>query len=406
MKTALIAIGLLASTATTVAFYPIDKTPFGDGTELNISTDGDLVGLGPLTIQRPQIEVVFVLDTTSSMGGLIQAAKEKIWSIATTMASAQPAPEIKMGLVAYRDRGDSYITRVVDLSTDLDSMYATLMDFQPIGGGDGPESVNQAMADAVQKISWSENSNAYKVVFLVGDAPAHMDYQNDVKFPVSIAAAKHKGIVVNTIQCGTDTHTQQQWQQIAQLGDGRYFDVNQSGDAVAIATPFDKDLAALSKQLDETRMYYGSAEEKAKKALKVDASRKLHKSSSLASRARRATFNASKSGADNFLGDNELVDDIASGRVEFSDIAPESLPAALQAMAPAEQEAAITETAERRSALRAQVAKLAQQRKDYLNKEIDAVGGATSSLDDKIYSAVREQAEDKGMRYEAQAPDY
>ncbi|MDH3377279.1 MAG: VWA domain-containing protein [Gammaproteobacteria bacterium] len=406
MKTALIAIGLLASTATTVAFYPSGTSLIGHGTEINVTAGGELASVNPLTLQRPQIEVVFVLDTTSSMGGLIEAAKEKIWSIATTMASAQPAPEIKMGLVAYRDRGDSYITRVVDLSTDLDSMYATLMDFQPVGGGDGPESVNQALADAVQKISWSENSNAYKVVFLVGDAPAHMDYQNDVKFPVSIAAAKNKGIVVNAIRCGTDPHTQQQWQHIAELSGGRYFDVNESGDAVVIATPFDKELAILSEELDKTRIYYGSAKEKAKQALKVDASRKLHKSSSLASRARRATFNASETGAGNFLGENELVDDIASGRIEFSAVAPESLPAALQSMAPAEREAAVKESAERRNDLRAQVQRLAQQRKDYVKKEIDAVGGAASSLDDKIYSVVREQAEQKGMRYESDTPDY
>ena len=66
--------------------------------------------------EQSRIDVVFVLDTTGSMGGLIQAAREKIWSIATTMASAQSAPEIRMGLVAYRDRGDAYVTRVVDLS--------------------------------------------------------------------------------------------------------------------------------------------------------------------------------------------------------------------------------------------------------------------------------------------------
>ena len=37
----------------------------------------------------PKVDVVFVLDTTGSMSDLIQTAKEKIWSIATTMASAQ-----------------------------------------------------------------------------------------------------------------------------------------------------------------------------------------------------------------------------------------------------------------------------------------------------------------------------
>ena len=83
------------------------------------------------------IEVVFAIDTTGSMGGLLEAAKEKVWSIATTMASTNPAPNIKMGLVAYRDRGDAYVTKVFDLNSDLDSVYAELMDFQAQGGGDG-----------------------------------------------------------------------------------------------------------------------------------------------------------------------------------------------------------------------------------------------------------------------------
>ncbi len=63
-------------------------------------------------IDKPKIELVFALDTTGSMSGLINAAKDKIWSIANTMATADPAPEIKIGIVGYRDRGDSYVTTV------------------------------------------------------------------------------------------------------------------------------------------------------------------------------------------------------------------------------------------------------------------------------------------------------
>jgi len=39
---------------------------------------------------RPKVEVVFVLDTTGSMSGLIQAAKQKIWAIANEIARAKP----------------------------------------------------------------------------------------------------------------------------------------------------------------------------------------------------------------------------------------------------------------------------------------------------------------------------
>src|SRR5512147_2548313 len=68
---------------------------------------------------KPRIEVCFVLDTTGSMSGLIEGAKQKIWSIANEMISAKPTPEIRLGLVAYRDRGDQYVTRTFDLSSDI-----------------------------------------------------------------------------------------------------------------------------------------------------------------------------------------------------------------------------------------------------------------------------------------------
>lgn len=404
MKSKIIALVLFGVSAATVALYPAYQS-IGAATT-RVDPVVELPPVDPLTNERPQVEVVFVLDTTGSMGGLIQAAKEKIWSIASSMASAQPAPDIKMGLVAYRDRGDAYVTRVIDLSSDLDSMYATLMDFQADGGGDGPESVNQALYDAIHKMSWSQGSEAYKVVFLVGDAPPHMDYQNDVAYPDTVAVALDKDIVINAIQCGRDTQTTQKWQNVASLGNGRFFQVEQAGSAVAIATPFDEALARLSARLDDTRLYYGSAEEKEKQQQKLDAADKLHAESSVESRARRAVFNASVSGEANFLGDGELVEDIASGRVELSTIDRDELPASLQVMSPAEQEAVISETAGRRNELQRQIKELSQQRADFIGKKVEEVGGAKASLDHKIYGAVREQAESKGLRYEADALAY
>ena len=399
MKSKLIALALFAFTTATVALLPAYQS-------VGSITPGDPPFVNPLANEQSRIDVVFVLDTTGSMSGLIQAAREKIWSIATTMASAQSAPAIRVGLIAYRDRGDAYVTRVVDLSSDLDSMYATLMDFQADGGGDGPESVNQALYDAVHKVSWSQQAGTYKVVFLVGDAPPHMDYQDDVKYPATLSAAKQKGIVVNAIQSGEQRDTTPAWQQIATLGAGHYFQVGQAGNAVAIATPFDEKIAALSEKMDDTRLYYGSGEEKEKQRRKMAATDKLHAASSIESRARRATFNASKSGAANFLGEGELVDEVSSGRVDLSSIDKDQLPEPMQAMAPAEQAAIISETAERRNELKRQISELTEKRAAYLDKKVEDAGGARDSLDDQIYRAVREQAGKLGMSYEADAPAY
>ena len=111
MNTKLLGIALFTLTLGVVVYYP---------QLLAKNTDVRPPVNHHITLNKPKVDLVFVLDTTGSMSGLIQTAKDKIWSIATTMASAQPTPEIRIGLVAYRDRGDRYVTKLVDLSSDLD----------------------------------------------------------------------------------------------------------------------------------------------------------------------------------------------------------------------------------------------------------------------------------------------
>jgi hypothetical protein len=393
-NTKIVALALLVATATGIALFPtLQKAQATQTTQV-------------VPGQSHRIEVVFVLDTTSSMSGLIQAAKEKIWSIATTMASAQENPDIKMGLVAFRDRGDAYITRVFELSDDLDSMYASLMDFRAQGGGDGPESVNQALYDAIHKVSWSNDSNVYKVVFLVGDAPPHMDYRNDVKYPLTLAAAARKGIVVNAIQSGQHQFTRPAWQEIASLGHGVYFQVEDSGNAVAVSTPFDDKLSRLAAELEDTRLYYGDEETKKAQKSKLDANARLRKELSSEALARRDTFNATASGKANLLGESELVDAISSGRVELDEIEEENLPASMQAMAPKEQMEIITEQAKRRDKLQQEIRQLSESRSNFIEEKIAAEGGADDSLDEKIYRAVKDQAASKGLTYDSDSASY
>jgi Mg-chelatase subunit ChlD len=407
MKTKLLTLALFVLTFAAVLLYPEYRDAFALAKQLDPTPANPMPAVNLPPGQRPKIEAVFVLDTTGSMGGLIQAAKEKIWSIATSMAQGQPAPEIRIGLVAYRDRGDAYVTRVVELSSDLDSLYATLMDFRAEGGGDGPESVNQALSEAVNKIAWSPDQSVYKVVFLVGDAPPHMDYQDDVKYDVTLGEARRRGIVVNSIQCGNDGTATGDWQRVAALGAGQYFQVGQSGNAVAVATPYDKKMAELSRKLDETRLYYGSPAEQAEKKAKQDATDKLHAGSSVESQARRAAFNASKSGADNLLGGKDLVEDVRSGKVDLRKVEPARLPASLQALPAPAVAAAVEETAKKREELKQEIGQLARERSEYLKKEVAKAGGAKDSLDARVYGAVREQAKAKGLRYdEAAAPEY
>lgn len=405
MKTKIIALSIFAATAVTVTFFPTVQQALAHTQPSPVIIDPIVIPAGS-HIDQTKIEVVFVLDTTGSMSGLINAAKEKIWSIANTMASAQNAPDIKMGLVAYRDRGDAYITQTVALSGDLDSMYAQLMDYQAEGGGDTPESVNQALYEAVNTMAWSQGQDTYKVVFLVGDAPAHMDYQDDVHYSETIAVAKTKGIIINTIQAGRDSATTANWQHMARLGNGDYFQVEQSGNAVAIATPFDKEMALLSKELDDTRLYFGNKAEKAKQARKIAATDKLHALASDESKARRAAFNSAPSGKTNFLGENELVEAIVSGDVDLASIQHDHLPKSIQSLSEEEQETFIRQRAEDRSNLQDEMRALVEKRDDYLKKQVAEAGGKKDSLDAKILSSIQSQAKEKGLVYDEDSARY
>lgn len=395
MKTKLIGIALFALTVGAVAYYP----------QLNAKTvQIDRPVDHHITSQRPVVDVVFVLDTTGSMSGLIETAKEKIWSIASTMASAQPTPDIRIGLVGYRDKGDEYVTKVVNLSDDLDSVYASLMEFQAGGGGDTPESVNKALYDAVHSMSWSKTDQAYQVIFLVGDAPPHMDY-HEVQYPATIAAANEKGIVINTIQSGNIPTTVVPWTTIASLGQGNFFQVDQAGGSVAYESPFDKEIADLSAKLDATRLYYGSEEERERMEVKVAATESITATASTTALARRGVFNSGEAGRENLLGEKELVDAIASGDVELEAIEADNLPAALKPMAPEEQKAYVQQLAGERADIQRQIRSLADDRDEFIAKKVEEAGGMADSLDAKLYETVKDQAGKVGLTYEA-GPSY
>ena len=374
MNIKIAAIVLFALTGAAISLYP--------ALQAKHVIDDPVHTRGPM--DKPVVDVVFVLDTTGSMSGLIQTAKDKIWSIASTMASAQPTPDIRIGLIGYRYRGDAYVTRVVDLSSNLDAVYSQLMSFEAGGGGDAPESVNQALYDAVHRMSWSERDQAYQVIFLVGDAPPHMDY-DEARYPEIIAAASEKGIVVNTVQCGDLPMTVEPWTSIARLGNGHFFQVEQAGGAVAYATPFDDEIAQLSAALDATRLYYGAPEERLLKAAEMDEVGAAMVSASPAARARRGIFNATAAGRGNLLGDNELVEAVTNGDLRLEDLEADELPEPLKPLAPAAQAAYVDQLAARRSDLQAKIRQLAEDRED--------------SLDSKLYETVREQAGKAGLTY-------
>jgi hypothetical protein len=352
---------------------------------------------GTVIITPPQstgrIEVAFVLDTTGSMGGLIEGAKQKIWAIANQMASAQGSPQIRLGLIGYRDRGDDYVTSVHDLSEDIDALYTRLQTFQAGGGGDGPESVNQALHEAVTRLSWSSDPGAYRVIFLVGDAPPHMDYAQDVGYTTSVQLARSKGIVVNTIQCGADPATTQIWREIASLNQGSYAAIAQDGGMLAMHAPQDAELAELNRRLADTAIAYGEREERDKLEGLLNTVREAEPEVAAA----RLSYLEKKGGA--LSSDRaDLVDAVGSGSVALESVPPASLPEPMQSMNEDERKNYVASKTKERSEIRAKVAKLAKDRDRYVAEE-NAKPGKADSFDAQVFSAVRAQAAEKGIAY-------
>lgn len=344
---------------------------------------------------KPRIEVCFVLDTTGSMSALIEGAKQKIWSIANEIIAAKPTPEIRIGVIGYRDRGDDYVVKAFSLTNDIDAVYANLGSFRAAGGGDTPESVNEALYEAVHKMDWSQDRSVLKIIFLVGDAPPHMDYANAPKYPEICQAAMKRDLIINAVQCGSIAETTPVWTEIARLSEGSFVAIAQSGNMAAIATPMDAELAELNRKLGRTLVAYGG--EVARRS--VTAKQLAAEAAPASVSADRLAFNARYGVA--VQGEGELLDSLASGKLEYKSIKQDQLPTELQKLGEPELKAEIEKKQKERNGLQAKVQKLSQERQDYIDTERKrlAVAGRADSFDEKVAQAIRAQAARKGIEY-------
>jgi len=351
---------------------------------------------------KPKVEVCFVLDTTGSMGGLIQGAKDKIWSIANEMVSAKPTPEIRFGLIGYRDRGDEYVTQVHPLSADLDDIYGKLTEFQAQGGGDTPESVNQALHEAVTKMEWSPGKDVLKIVFLVGDAPPQMSYQDDVKYPDICKEAVTKDLVINTIQCGGMAETTPIWNEIANKAEGEYAAILQDGGTVAVATPFDERISAVNAGLAGTVIGYGN------EAVQMAVSGKLAVAAAAPAEAAadRSDFLVKTKGAPAasakvISGSEDLVALVEEGKVDLGTLDASKLPKPMQGLGKEEQKALLEKNLAERKRLNGELEGLVKQRSAFLEEEKKrlAAEGKSDGFDAQVKAMIKRQAAAKGIGY-------
>jgi len=351
----------------------------------SVLTLAALAGPAQASLARPRVEVTFVLDTTGSMGGLIEGAKRKIWSIAERIGDGRPRPELRIALVGYRDVGDQYVTLVHDFTGDMDLVFERLSAFKAEGGGDTPEHVSRALSDAVHRVSWTQGP-ALRMIFLVGDAPPHTDYQDGYDYRRHAREAVQRGIAVEAIECGGDTETARVWTEIASLAQGHFARIDSNGGMPVRVTPADAELARLNRELATTVVSYGSRDEQA------TASRQI--AGRMAMPAPAAAEAASYFAKSDKLADKDMVALPEAEQKKLLADAPNA-PAPLKNKTTEEQVAYLRQQKDRRDKVQVQILDLQRQREAYLKKAEAKADG----FDEQVMQTLKERAAAVGIKY-------
>jgi hypothetical protein len=168
------------------------------------------------------LDILFLIDATGSMSDEINQLKENIRAISAQIDALPSQPDVRFGMVTYRDRGDAYLTNVTDFTPNVDEFAADLAQVYADGGGDYPEDLNQALSDAVHQPEWRVNDTV-SLIFLVADAPPHLDYGQQNHYAVEIFQAAQRGIKIYPIaSSGLDSQGEYIFRQLAQVTGGRF----------------------------------------------------------------------------------------------------------------------------------------------------------------------------------------
>lgn len=171
---------------------------------------------------RTPLDILFILDTTGSMGEEIQRLKATIQLIHLNLSSLSTKPALRFGLVLYKDDGDEeYRTQIVHLTDDLDEFQNELNKVEAYGGGDTPEDLQAALKDSMKEIRW--NPEGIRMAFIITDAPPHLDYGQEYDYALASVEAKEKGIKIHTVGTGgLPLDGEYILRQISQFTSGRY----------------------------------------------------------------------------------------------------------------------------------------------------------------------------------------
>ena len=348
--------------------------------------------------EKPLVQMAILLDTSGSMSGLIDQARAELWAIVNEFIFAKrngEAPVLQVALYEYGKSSlpasEGYIRMIVPLTTDLDKVSEELFALRTNGGS---EYCGWVIKEATQALQWSNSPDDLKVIFIAGNEPftqGRIDYREACKRAVA------KGIVVNTIHCGTEkAGVDGKWKDGAMLADGQYLNIDQSRTAVHVAAPQDKKIAELGAMLNDTYIAYGRAGQVAMERQSMQ-DRNAAVASPEAAHQRIVTKSS-------LYYRNEawdLVDALGANKVKLEDVEEEDLPEKLRRMSVQERKTYIEAKAKQRVEIQKRIQELNEQRKKYVAEQMSKQQQPTNTLGAAVIKAVRDQAGKKNFTFES-----
>jgi hypothetical protein len=355
-----------------------------------------LFAAGGMAFGEERIQLAILLDTSNSMDGLIGQAKAQLWKVVNELARSKRHgvhPSLEVALFEYGNDGleesDGYIRLVSNLTTDLDKISEELFKLTTNGGS---EYCGMVIDRAVDRLSWSRSNDVLKVIYIAGNEEFT---QGPVAYRSSDTKAIRRGIIVNTIFCGSfDEGVAGLWKDGADRADGRYMSINQDEEVVVITTPFDKDIVRLGDELNGTYVGYGKKGEELKE-------RQAAQDTNAATMGAAAPVERSIAKAQAAYSNSgwDLVDAIQNKAVTLGTLKDEDLPVAMRKMTLPEKEKYVQGLVANRAELQKKINDANEKRRLYVTEQMQSQA-KTNTLDQAILTSVKEEASKKGFLIE------
>lgn len=345
----------------------------------------------------PVVQIAVLLDTSSSMSGLIEQAKTQLWKLVNEFITAKQngkTPVVQVALYEYGKSSlraeENWIRQIQPLTRDLDKISEELFALTTNGGDEYCGAVIQR---ATKDLAWDANPKVYKAVFIAGNEPFT---QGPVDSKMSCHEAIGKGIIVNTIHCGSESQgIAEHWNQGALLADGKYLVIDQNQAIVHIEAPQDKEIVKLNEELNKTYISYGREAPAAK-------TRQMAQDSNAAAKAEsgaQVQRVISKASANYFNTGWDLVDACKQKDFDITKVKEADLPEEMKKMTVEERKDYLAKKTAERAEIQKKVLELNKQREAYVTTKRKE-SATTDTLDTAMVKALRTQAEKKGIAWE------